>query len=111
MFNNLNNVQQVKLRLKINNLYATNEFIDANFIRKYILSDEIVNLTHLDFYIISKCSLMSNNIEKIIKSFKTHPVFIERQCSNVKCFVDTINCCLHLSSSRVRTLDLSLGLE
>jgi len=63
------------------------------------MSDTIINLIHLDFYIISKCKLLSNYSERTIHSFKIHPFFIERQWTNVKCLFDEINFYQHLSSS------------
>ncbi|CAF1333455.1 unnamed protein product [Rotaria sordida] len=58
-FNNLNSVENIKIRLKIDGTCEKNPIIygsivDANFIWKYLMSDTIINLIHFDFYIVSK---------------------------------------------------------
>ncbi|CAF3693515.1 unnamed protein product [Rotaria sp. Silwood1] len=58
-FNNLNSVEKIKIRLKIDGTCEKNPIIygsivDANFIRKYLMNDRIINLIHFDFYIVSK---------------------------------------------------------
>ncbi|CAF1278938.1 unnamed protein product [Rotaria sordida] len=58
-FNNLNSVENIKIRLKIDGTCEKNpiiygSIIDANFIWKYLMSDTIINLIHFDFYIVSK---------------------------------------------------------
>ncbi|CAF5003791.1 unnamed protein product, partial [Rotaria sp. Silwood1] len=75
--------------------------VDANCIRQYCMPDTVINLTHLDFYICSKCASSMNNIEKIIHSFKTHRFFIDHGWTNVKCSFDTIVSYQHLSSSHI----------
>ncbi|CAF3948420.1 unnamed protein product [Rotaria sp. Silwood2] len=75
--------------------------VDANFIRQYCMPDTVINLTHLDFYIRSKCESSMNNIEKIIHSFKTHRFFIDHGWTNVKCSFDPIMSYQHLSSSHI----------
>jgi hypothetical protein len=103
ILDNLSHVQKVKLRLKINGTGESDpvineSLVDANFVRKYLISDVITNLTHFDFYIISTCQLSSNNTQRIINSFQIHPFFIQRQWTNVKCFFDS-KMYHHLSSS------------
>jgi hypothetical protein len=104
ILDNLSHVRKVKLRLNINGTgkrdpVINESLVDANFVRKYLISDVITNLTHFDFYIISKCQLfLSNNTQRIINSFKIHPFFIQRQWTNVKCFFDS-KMYHHLSSS------------
>ncbi|CAM4750629.1 unnamed protein product [Rotaria magnacalcarata] len=103
-FNNLSNVEKIKIRLRINGVckkspIINESIVDANFIRKYLMSDTINNLIHFNFYIISICKLLSNYTERTINSFKIHPFFIERQWTNVKCLFDPIKFYQHLSSS------------
>ncbi|CAF2967424.1 unnamed protein product [Rotaria sp. Silwood2] len=103
IFNNLNHVEKVKLRLKIAEYNGGNEVIDgspvdASFVRRHLMGDITINLTYFDFYIISHCKFLSNNIEKIIDSFKFEPFFIEHQWPNVKCLFDPIMSYQHLSS-------------
>ncbi|CAF4814915.1 unnamed protein product [Rotaria sp. Silwood1] len=103
-FNNLNSVEKIKIRLKIDGTCEKNPIIygsivDANFIRKYLMNDRIINLIHFDFYIVSKCKLLSNYSERTINSFKNHSFFIERHWTNVKCLFDEIKFYQHLSSS------------
>ncbi|CAF4800722.1 unnamed protein product [Rotaria sp. Silwood1] len=105
MLDNLSHVRKVKLRLKINGTgkkdpVINESLVDANFVRKYLISDVITNLTHFDFYIISTCQLSLNNTQRIINSFKIHPFFIQRQWTNVKCFFDS-KMYHHLSSSLI----------
>lgn len=97
-------LKKMKVYLKINAIFEQNSIInesviDANFLRKYLMSDLQINLTHFDFYIISKCKLLSNNCEKIIDSFKTDPFFVERQLTNIKCLIEPIESYQHLFSS------------
>ncbi|CAM4786287.1 unnamed protein product [Rotaria magnacalcarata] len=103
-FNNLSNVEKIKIRLRINGVckkspIINESIVDANFIRKYLMSDTTNNLIHFNFYIISICKLLSNYTERTINSFKIHPFFIERQWTNVKCLFDPIKFYQHLSSS------------
>jgi hypothetical protein len=104
IFSNLNNVEKIIIRLEINGIFKKNpiiyqSIIDANFIHKYLMIDRIVNLIHFDFYIISQCQLLSNDIERIINSFKIDPFFAEHQLTNVTCLFDSIKSYQHLSSS------------
>ncbi|CAF3097464.1 unnamed protein product [Rotaria sp. Silwood2] len=103
-FNNLNSVENIKIRLKIDGTCEKNPIIygsivDANFIWKYLMSDTIINLIHFDFYIVSKCKLLSNYSERTINSFKNHSFFVERHWTNVKCLFDEVKFYQHLSSS------------
>ncbi len=112
IFNNLNHVEKLTICLQICKVLkddpVTNRsvVIDANFIRKYLMGDTIINLIHFDFFIISKCELMLNNTERIINSFKIHPFFIEHQWTNVTCVHDLTNSYQYLSSS-VLTINTS----
>ena len=104
IFNNLNHVEKLRISLQITNVLkndaTTNGFIiDAHFIRQHLLGDTITNLIHFDFDIISKCEAMSNDVERIIHSFRVHPFFIEHQWTNVMCVYDSTNSYQHLSSS------------
>ncbi|CAF4141865.1 unnamed protein product [Rotaria sp. Silwood2] len=106
ILNNVNHVEKLKIHLINSSLYGTdnviwNSVIDANFIRQYCMPDRVINLTHFNFRIISKCKLPINNIEKIIQSFKIHPFFIDHQWTNVKCFFDPIESDQYLSSSMI----------
>jgi hypothetical protein len=83
--------------LKISRLEGRDD-IDANFIRRYCMPDEILNLIHLDFYIVSKCGLPIKDTEKIINSFQIHPFFVNHQCSNVQYFLDPSNSYQYLTS-------------
>lgn len=104
ILNNFNHIQKLKLCLDIDTIscidYKLNRsIIDANFIYRYCMPDTIINLIHLDFHIITEYKLKMNDIEKVIHSFKIHPVFIEHQWTNVKCFPDSALSCQHISSS------------
>jgi hypothetical protein len=109
ILNNLNHIEKLKLRLKNNGLYAVDQairrsVIDANFIHQYCMPDTIINLKHFNFYIRSQCQLpMNNNVEKIIHSFKIHPIFIDHGWTNVKCFFDSTMSYQHLSSFMIYT--------
>ncbi|CAF2739271.1 unnamed protein product [Rotaria sp. Silwood2] len=83
--------------------------VDANFIRQYCLPDIITNIKSFHFYIISQCQLLSNNIEKIINSFKIDQFFISRQLTNVTCFTDRIMSYQYLSSSSIVNISPSIN--
>ena len=90
LLNNFNYIEKLQLHLRSIETRCQNiwkSFIDANFIRQYCLPDTISNLIYFDFYICSQCQLSFNDIEKITNSFKIHPVFVDHQWTNVKCFV------------------------
>ncbi|CAF3285686.1 unnamed protein product, partial [Rotaria sp. Silwood2] len=84
--------------------------VDANFIRQYCLPDIITNIKDVCFYIVSQCQLLSNQIEKIINSFKIDEFFISRHLTNVTCFFDPFNSYQHLSSYIVNKLQFMNGL-
>jgi len=53
ILDNLNHVRKVKLRLNINGSgkrdpVINESLVDANFVRKYLISDVITNSTHFD---------------------------------------------------------------
>ncbi|CAF4520212.1 unnamed protein product [Rotaria sp. Silwood2] len=117
ILNNLNHIEKFKLHLVIHKMYSDTmikEYIvDANFIRQYCLSDVLINIKHFQFYIVSECQLLlSNNIEQIINSFKTHQFFIDHQWTNVTCLFDPYKSYQHLSSfsSNVNKLHFMNGL-
>lgn len=93
---------------RINDTYKRNSLItdytdvDANFIEKYFISDTKINLTHFDFYIISKCKFSLSNEEKILNSFKINSFFVEHQWTNVNYLFDSIRSYQYLSSSNVK---------
>ncbi|CAF4259098.1 unnamed protein product, partial [Rotaria sordida] len=82
LLNNVNYIQKLKIYLKGNEVFRTDQsiwkcLIDANFIREYCLPDKIINLIDFDFYIRSKCQLSLVDIENIIDSFKINSFFIK----------------------------------
>ena len=108
ILNNLNHLQKLELRLKNyyvsqakNTLYTF--VFDANFIRQYCLPDEVINLTHFDFYVSSECKLTMIDTEQIIHSFQIHPFFVDHRWTNVKYVYDPINSYQYLSSSVIYT--------
>lgn len=109
LFNSLNNVEKFRIRLIIHGNCKEcpiihESIVNANFIRKYLMNDITTNLMHFDFYIISKCKLLSNYTERTINSFKTNPFFTERQWTNVKCIFDPTKFFQHLSSSSINNI-------
>ncbi len=103
ILNNLNHIRKLKLRLYCVGLYRSNNdiwnsIVDANFVRQYCMPDIAIHLISFDFYIRSEYKLPMNNIEQIISSFITHPFFVDKQWTNVKCFFDTKMLHQHLSS-------------
>ncbi|CAF1389252.1 unnamed protein product [Rotaria sordida] len=93
LLNNVNYIQKLKIYLKGNEVFRTDQsiwkcLIDANFIREYCLPDKIINLIDFDFYIRSKRQLSLVDIENIIDSFKINSFFIKHQWTNVECFYD-----------------------
>ncbi|CAF4005786.1 unnamed protein product [Rotaria magnacalcarata] len=106
LLNNLNHVQKLKLRLGSENLYRTDQmiwksYVDANFVQQYCLPDIINNIIDFDFYISSPCQLLSIDVEKVINSFRYHPLFINHQWTNIKCFYDPIISYQHLFSTNI----------
>ncbi|CAF5015825.1 unnamed protein product, partial [Rotaria socialis] len=65
------------------------------------MPDILINLINFDFYIVSKCIflLSTNDIEKIIDSFKTDRFVFNDQSTNVNCYLDSIMSHQHLSST------------
>ncbi|CAM4768236.1 unnamed protein product [Rotaria magnacalcarata] len=104
LLNNVNYVKKFRIHIEIGKLVDRKCqniwkcLIDANFIRKYCLPDRIPNLIDFNFYICSPCQLSSNDIEKIMNSFKIHSFFISHQWTGVKCLYDSIISCQHLFS-------------
>ncbi|CAF4496811.1 unnamed protein product, partial [Rotaria sp. Silwood2] len=113
LLNNLNYVEKLQVHLKSDKLIETRcrniwkSVIDANFIRQYCLPDKIINLINFDFYIYSQCQLSSNDIKRIINSFKIHSFFVDHKWTNVKCLFDPIIECQHLFSCFTNTLQFS----
>lgn len=108
LLNNINHVKKLKLHLGSGELYGADQiiwksFIDANFVRQYCLPDIITNIIDFDFYISSHCQVLSIDAEKIINSFQFHPLFINRQWTNVRYFYDPIISYQHLFSTNVNT--------
>ena len=116
LLNNLNHVQTLKLRLANNKPYRTDQIIwrsliDANFVRQYCLPDITTNIINFDFYICSHCLLLPINVENVINSFQFHPLFINRQWTNVKCLYDPITSYQYLFSTNIdSTLQFFHGL-
>ncbi|CAF4319471.1 unnamed protein product [Rotaria sp. Silwood2] len=116
LLNNLNHVQTLKLRLANEKPYRTDQMIwrsliDASFVRQYCLPDITANIIDFDFYISSHCLLLPINVEKVINSFKFHPLFINRQWTNVKCLYDPITSYQYLFSTNINsTLQFLHGL-
>lgn len=75
--------------------------IDANFIHQYFMPDTIINLIDFNFYVTTRYELKTNDIEKVIHSFKIHPVFIKHQWTNIRCFADPISSYQHISFSNI----------
>ncbi|UJR38484.1 hypothetical protein I4U23_031152 [Adineta vaga] len=106
--NNFNHVQKLKLRLGNEKLYPKDQiiwkcFIDANFVQQYCLPDSITNIKDFDFYISSLCQIPPVDVEKVISSFQNHPLFINRQWTNIKYFYDPVSSYQHLFSTNINT--------
>ncbi len=79
-----------------------NCIVDENILFKYFMPDITFSLIDFDFYIASKCKLLSSDdIQRIVDSFKTHRVFTNHHWTNVKCFFDPIMSYQHLSSTTI----------
>lgn len=117
LFNNLNHIEKFRLHLQIHRLYSSSDVVireyvvDANFIRRYCLPDTIVHIKDFQFYIVSECQLISNNIQQIINSFKIHQDFIDRKWINIACFYDPLMSYQHISSSMATKLQFMNGLQ
>jgi len=97
ILNNVSHIEKLKVYLDINLTYQEdsmkrNYLIDANFIRQHCMPDRSRNLIDFNFNIVSKCELLSNDIQTIENSFKIH------NWKNVKCFFDPIMSYQHISS-------------
>ncbi|CAF1220164.1 unnamed protein product [Rotaria sp. Silwood1] len=102
IINNVYHVEKLKIRLVIKSATNENNIIDINYLRKNIMPDILINLLDFDFYIVSKCKLLfENDIEKIIDSFKSDRIFIDRHWTNVQCYFDRVSLCQHISSNRI----------
>ncbi|CAF3698932.1 unnamed protein product [Rotaria socialis] len=93
LLNNVNHVIKLKLHLSNSGIWRADQtiwksMIDADFIVKYFLPDEIMNLKYFEFYICSKCNTLSYDMEKTINSFKTNKFFVAHESTNVHCFYD-----------------------
>ncbi|CAF4806468.1 unnamed protein product, partial [Rotaria sp. Silwood2] len=62
------------------------------------MADTLKNLINFNFYIVSKCQLLLDNIQIIEESFKKHTFFLDHQWINVKCSFDQIMSYQHLST-------------
>ena len=82
----------------LDNLYNENVNIFTNPAYKDILN----NLIDFDFYIVSKCKMLfSNDIQKIINSFKIHRFFNDYHWKNIQCFFDQSMSYQHISSNEI----------
>ncbi|CAF4654238.1 unnamed protein product, partial [Rotaria socialis] len=71
--NQMSYIEKLKIHLDLKKSKTINCVIDGHFVHKYCMPDILINLINFDFYIVSKCIflLSTNDIEKIIDSFKT----------------------------------------
>jgi len=104
LLNNFNYIEKLHIQLKSPNYSATSEIIwnsiiDANFIYKYCLPDQIINLKQFYFYIIKKYESIKKTSDEMMNSFQIHPFFVNHQWTNIKYFFDPISFYQHLSSS------------
>ncbi|CAM4748523.1 unnamed protein product [Rotaria magnacalcarata] len=108
LLNNINHVKNLNLHLGSGELYGANQtiwksFIDANFVRQYCLPDIITNIIDFDFYICSHCEVLSVDAGEILNSFQFHPLFINRQWTNVRYLYDPTISYQHLFSTNINT--------
>ncbi|CAF4155082.1 unnamed protein product, partial [Rotaria sp. Silwood2] len=102
IMNQVNYIEKLKISLDIKEITNQNCVIDGNFLHKYCMPDILTSLINFDFYIVSKCKiLLSNDIDQIIDSFKSHYYFADGQWTNVKCFFDPIMSRQHISSTTI----------
>ncbi|CAF0950067.1 unnamed protein product [Adineta steineri] len=102
ILNNVNYIEKLKIRLDIKKSVEENFIVNRNIIYKYFLPDVSRNLLDFDFYIASKCkSLLSNDIHRIINSFKTDRFFVNHIFTNVQCVFDPVMSYQYLSSTRI----------
>lgn len=114
--NNVNHVIKLVLHLSIDSSTEPDQSIsqfavDADFILKYCLPDEIVNLKYFDFYIYKRCKISPNDMQKAINSFKMHEFFIDHQWTNVDCFYEEKLCYEHIFSYNPNNFQHYLGLK
>ncbi|CAF1409558.1 unnamed protein product [Rotaria magnacalcarata] len=112
LLNNVNYVRKLEIKLHNKNVWGTDQtiwksIVDSNFIRQYCLPDQIINLKYFYFYICVEHELLSNDLEKIINSFKIDPFFIDHQWTNVKCFYDEKRSYQHIFSLNNDTFQFS----
>ncbi|CAF0797340.1 unnamed protein product [Adineta steineri] len=102
ILNNVNYIEKLKIRLDIKKSVEENFIVNRNIIYEYFLPDISRNLVNFDFYIASKCkSLSSNDIHRIINSFKTDRFFVNHIFTNVQCVFDPVMSYQYLSSTRI----------
>ncbi|CAM4767439.1 unnamed protein product [Rotaria magnacalcarata] len=115
ILNNLNHIEKLKVHLHFNRMDSFEDtmvkvhVVDASFIRQYCLPDIVTNIKSFHFYIVSQCQLLSNNIEKIINSFKIDQFFISRQLTNVTCYTDRIMSYQYISSYSIANIPPSVN--
>lgn len=116
LLNNLNYVINLKLNLSSTtsvskaNQSIWKSVIDANFILKYCLPDEIINLKYFDFYICKSCNISKNDMKQAINSFKIHKFFIDHQWTNVDGFYDERLSYEHIFSYNPNNFQYSVNL-
>jgi hypothetical protein len=102
ILNRVNYIEKLKLRLDVKNTMNRNFIVDADVLREHFMPDLAINLINFDFYIASKCKLLlSNDIQRIIDSFKTHRFLVDDHRVNIQCFFDPIMSYQHLSSTTI----------
>ncbi|CAF4285236.1 unnamed protein product [Rotaria sp. Silwood2] len=111
--NNLNHIKKLEIHLYSRDIWKEDRLIwksiiDANFIRQYCLSDQIIYLKYFYFYICAQRQSLLNNISEIINSFKINSFFISHQWTNVQCFYDENKSCQHIFSSNLKKLQRSI---
>ncbi|CAF4225287.1 unnamed protein product, partial [Rotaria sordida] len=102
IINKVNYIEKLKIRLNIKESMNDNCIIDGNFLDKYLMINILNNLIDFDFYIVSKCKMLfSNDIQKIINSFKIHRFFNDYHWKNIQCFFDKNMSYQHISSNEI----------
>ncbi|UJR24119.1 hypothetical protein I4U23_027086 [Adineta vaga] len=104
LLNNLNHIEKLSIHLQSPDYLKTDEIIwnsiiDASFISKYCLPDEIIHLKQFHFYIVSQYESIKKTSDEIIYSFQIHPAFLNYQWTNIKCLFDPILSNQYLFSS------------
>ncbi|CAF1070763.1 unnamed protein product [Rotaria sordida] len=113
LLNNLNYITKLQIYLYSGYIWKENQLIwksviDANFIRRYCLPDQIINLKYFYFYICAQRQSSLNNISEIINSFKINSFFILHQWTNVQCFYDENRSDQHIFSSNLKKFQRSI---